>query len=111
MTRAVVKLGCSHPIDPLELMWALESRNAHFQLSDLAAASGRAEEAWLDAMAAQNPAWPSTEVIAERFDVVRQAARDELEIGVVALRARAPRAWCAEVIRRLPELYAPKEPS
>lgn len=106
-----MKLGANHRLDVLELQWGMEVRSAHCTLQELALVSGRTQESWAEAFAAGNAAWPPNDVIEERFEVVRQAVRERLSAAETAVRARAPRNWCADVMRRLPQMDSERKAS
>lgn len=87
-------LSNNHPLDTIELAWALDRRSAHYPLAKIASMSGRTAEEWQVALDDRQAAFAPNEVIAERFDLVRQALRAGLSIEAMAELVRAPRAWC-----------------
>lgn len=101
-----MKLSANHPLDVLEFQWGQQSRSGVCTLQDLALGSGRTVEEWAEAFARGEATWPPNHIIDERFEVVREAIRQRLSIAETAQRARAPRSWCADVMRRLPQMDA-----
>lgn len=95
-----MKLSAGHALDVLELQWALEIRNAYWTVPRLAEISGRTEAEWRAAMETRDAAWPTNAVILERFDLVKRARRQGVDAGDLSHQVRAPRAWCAEALRR-----------
>lgn len=97
-------LSAEHALDVLELQWAAAELSAVFPLVEIARVSGRPVSAWELALASGQAAWPPNHVIGERYDLIRQAAKQRLADKSMALIVRAPRAWCREAASRLPEL-------
>lgn len=99
-------LTANHPLDVIELAWAIERRAAGLSLTDIARVSGRTKLEWAGAFEPDGAAFPPNEVIAERFKLIRRAVAEGASIDAMSMRVRAPRSWCAEAARRVVEWRA-----
>ncbi|ASE39369.1 hypothetical protein [Brevundimonas vesicularis] len=95
-----MKLSADHPLDTVEMAWALERRANRHSIQTIAQQSGRPETEWTEAMHTGEAAFAPNAVIEERYVLVRDALRIGLSMELMSIAVRAPRAWCAEAGKR-----------
>lgn len=99
----MIALTADHPIDQLELAWALEVRRADRPSAVmLASMSGRGPDEWSAAIT-EGATSAQPEVNAEREAIVHHAILEGHTIATVARFARAPRAWVVKVAQAMPQ--------
>lgn len=103
-----MRVWSDQPIDTVELCWGLERHRRGATIATLALISGRAVETWTAAIALGDAPLPSVETVAARYEILRWAWLVGFTVEAVSDHVRAPRAWCVEAARRLPE-FQPEE--